>query len=85
MSRTGALAGSGAGNTMTLTHVGTKQHAEKGACKFTINVTLQATLTGNALNGSSRDTAKTNASPDCSLALDGCQATQSLVGSRPPR
>lgn len=62
---------------------GNKFAAQQG-CSYTFDATIDATLTGDTLEGSMFYRARTNGSLACG-ALNGCASRQALRGSRPPR
>jgi hypothetical protein len=53
-------------------------------CTYTLNVTFDGALSGDALQGTLTYAPKTNGSPDCGV-LEQCQALQDFAGSRPPK
>jgi hypothetical protein len=57
---------------------------QQGNCAYTINATIDATLTGDLLEGHIDYTAATNDNPDCG-ELEGCISRQDFNGTRPPR
>ena len=61
---------------------GTRSYA-MNTCSYTINASLTAALTGDALAGSIDYTSSTNSSPDCGT-ITGCSSTQNFNGTRPP-
>jgi hypothetical protein len=74
--------GSVDGNELRLKLYGTRSYTS-GNCAYTINSSLAATLTGDALAGSIAYTSSTNGSPDCAT-IQGCTSTQQFNGTRPP-
>jgi hypothetical protein len=54
------------------------------SCMYTFDVTLDATLTGDLLEGSQLYRARTNGATACGL-LNGCTSRQSLRGTRKPK
>lgn len=75
--------GSVAGNQVEATNFGTKSFSLL-ACTYTINMVMDAVVTGDALQGTLSYTPQTNGSPDCGV-LDSCQSVQEFSGSRPPK
>lgn len=75
--------GTATGSHLTLSAIGTRS-ANRGSCTWTYEATLDATLTGNALNGTVTWRARTNNVPDCGSTAT-CASTQTYVASRPPR
>ena len=75
--------GTASGASINMTAFGTNNQRDKG-CSYTVNSTIDGSLTGNALQGTITYTAKTNGSPDCGTR-EGCSTTQSFSGSRPPK
>ena len=71
------------GNVVHAENFGTKAFNEN-ACTYTINMVMDATLDGNALQGAIHYTPKTNDSPDCGV-LANCTSLQEFSGSRPPK
>jgi hypothetical protein len=70
------------GNQLTLVSRGDKSFTS-GSCAFTIVATLDATVSGDVIQGTIHYTPDTNGSPDCA-AVNACSTTQSLNGTRPP-
>jgi hypothetical protein len=70
------------GDDVALTITGTRAMSQ-GACAYTIDADLDATLTGDTLSGSVFYRARTNGAADCG-ALTGCQSQQDFAGARPP-
>ena len=58
--------------------------SSQGACAYTIDADLEATLDGDNLSGSVFYRARTNGAADCG-ALTGCASQQDLAGARPPQ
>jgi hypothetical protein len=77
------FAGSVDGDRVNATNFGTQPYS-KASCTYTINMVMEATLTGDALQGVLRYTPKTNGSPDCGV-LESCETIQEFAGSRPPK
>jgi hypothetical protein len=75
--------GSVDGADLSLTIVGTRA-ASQGACAYTMDADLEATLTGDNLAGSVLYRARTNGATDCG-ALTGCVSQQDFAGARPPQ
>lgn len=75
--------GTVSGNQVDATNFGTKSYTD-GACTYTINIVMEGTLDGDALQGVLRYTPKTNESPDCGV-LASCESIQEFSGSRPPK
>ena len=75
--------GSVFGSTVTMTARGTNPQLDAG-CRFTVDATIDGTLTGNALQGTIRYAAQTSGGPECAAKI-GCASTQEFSGSRPPR
>lgn len=71
------------GSHLDMTLFGTRSFAE-GSCASTVNIDLDADLTGDVLVGVLRYTAQTNGSPDCPALLATCANEQSFNGARPP-
>ena len=71
------------GSDLALTITGTRAMSQ-GACAYTIDADLDATLAGDALSGSVFYRARTNGAADCG-ALTGCQSQQDFAGARPPQ
>lgn len=57
---------------------------QQGNCSFTVNATLDGTLSGDVITGVLRYEAATNGNPDCA-PLTGCVSYQEFNGTRPPR
>ncbi len=70
------------GASVDLTITGTRAMSQ-GACAYTIDADLEATLAGDALSGSVFYRARTNGAAECG-ALTGCQSQQDFAGARPP-
>jgi hypothetical protein len=79
---TNAFSGSVDGDVVHLAAIGTRPQTS-GNCAYTYNAIIDATLTGNALEGTLTYTALTNNNPDCAT-IQGCQSIQNFSGSRPP-
>jgi hypothetical protein len=76
--------GSVDGDFLHLTLIGVRAQTS-GNCAYTYNAVLDATLVGNALEGTLDYKAQTNGNPDCaSMSITGCVSEQALSGSRPP-
>jgi hypothetical protein len=75
--------GSVSGNQVNATNFGTKSYTQS-ACTYTINMVMDGTLDGDALQGTLEYTPKTNGSPDCGV-LNTCATLQDFAGSRPPK
>jgi hypothetical protein len=75
--------GTVSGNQVNATNFGTKSYTQN-ACTYTINIVMEGTLDGDALQGVLRYTPKTNESPDCGV-LASCESIQEFAGSRPPK
>ena len=71
------------GDDLSLQILGTNS-ATSGNCTYTINATLDATLSGDALAGTIKYNAATNGNPDCAT-ITGCESRQDFNGTRPPR
>jgi hypothetical protein len=71
------------GDAVELTLFGTNAFTV-GACTYTVNGTVRATVDGDVVEGSLEYTPSTNGSPDCGV-LDGCSSEQRFNGTRPPR
>lgn len=71
------------GSALALTITGTRAMSQ-GACAYTIDADLDATLAGDTLSGSVFYRARTNGAADCG-ALTGCQSQQDFAGARPPQ
>lgn len=54
-----------------------------GSCAFTVDATLNATVSGDVLTGDIVYTPNTNSSPDCAT-VSGCALHQTFNGTRPP-
>ena len=54
-----------------------------GTCAFTIDAKLEATSSGDVIQGTVSYVPNTNTSPDCA-AIAGCTARQDFNGTRPP-
>ncbi len=77
------FAGTVDGNELALDREGTAEK-ERGACRYTIRATIDATLDGDTLSGRIRYRALTNQSADCG-PLVACASDQTFNGTRPPR
>jgi hypothetical protein len=74
--------GEAVGGELDLTLYGTTPFMS-GACTYTVNAVLSATVDGDLLQGAIEYRPSTNGSPDCG-ALDDCSTSQRFNGSRPP-
>lgn len=70
------------GAELSATIVGTRASSQ-GACAYTIDADLEATLAGDNLSGSVFYRARTNGAADCGT-LTGCASQQDFAGARPP-
>jgi hypothetical protein len=70
------------GNRLTATLVGTRPYSA-GACTSTLNAELEATLTGDVLEGVIHYDPQTNGAADCGV-LNSCENDQDFNGTRPP-
>src|SRR5688572_22727127 len=71
------------GNDLFLELFGSRA-ANQGNCAFTINSEIDATISGDALEGRINYKAATNGNPDCDT-LEGCVSFQDFNGTRPPQ
>lgn len=72
------------GNDLNLTLYGTVSHTA-GNCTYTYNAVINATLSGDILQGTIDYKAKTNGNPDCtSMNITNCNSRQDFNGTRPP-
>ncbi len=71
------------GSTVNATNFGTSSYKQNN-CTYTLNLEMNATLSGNSLQGTITYKPKTNASPDCGT-LESCENIQEFAGSRPPK
>jgi hypothetical protein len=55
----------------------------QGNCAYTTDGAVEATFTGDTMQGTVTYTRVTNGNPDCG-ALTGCKTTQQFSGARPP-
>lgn len=78
-----AFAGHVAGGDVELDLLGTRA-STMGACTYTFNAEIRASLERDTLTGTINYVAATNGNPDCS-AIASCQSTQDFVGMRPQR
>jgi hypothetical protein len=76
------LAGSISGSDLELTLTGTRS-LSSGACAFTVDARVSATVSDDTLSGSITYTPNTNSSPDCA-GVNACTARMNLNGTRPP-
>lgn len=79
---TATFTGNVDGDELDLFATGTKSNS-KGNCTYTYDGHINATLTGNALQGTISYVANTNTASDCAAVQ--CTSTQDFSGSRPPR
>jgi hypothetical protein len=79
---THAFTGNVDGSAIHLEALGTKSNTS-GNCTYTYNSDIDATLSGNALEGTLAYTAATNGNPDC-VTIMTCASTQDFNGTRPP-
>jgi hypothetical protein len=79
---TNTLSGSVDGNDLDLFAAGTRPKTS-GNCTYTTDGRINATLTGDALQGTMRYIANTNNNTDC--AAVACTSTQDFAGTRPPK
>lgn len=70
------------GDAVELTLFGTNAFTV-GACTYTVNGTVRATVDGDVVEGALEYRPSTNGSPDCGV-LDGCSSEQLFNGTRPP-
>lgn len=70
------------GNELDLDLVGTNVQTS-GACSYTIDLHVDATATGNALQGALVYTVATGGDQACA-AFEGCETRQAFSGVRPP-
>jgi hypothetical protein len=77
------FSGTAGGSLVSMTLYGTATKRQNG-CAYTINATIEGTLTGDALQGELKYTSKTNGSPNCG-SIEGCVTRQEFSGSRPPK
>jgi hypothetical protein len=78
---TSSFQGTVSGNAFTSEFLGTKT-ATQGACSYTINVGVAATLdSNNVLSGTLTYTPATNADASCGV-LNSCNNTQTVSGTR---
>lgn len=77
------LEGNVDGDRVHATYFGTRSFTQ-ATCTYSINAEMDATLTGDSLQGVIRYKPKTNGSPDCG-ALESCETLQEFAGSRPPK
>jgi hypothetical protein len=80
---THAFSGNVDGNSMQLQAFGTRSTTSAN-CTYTYNADIDATLSGDALQGMIVYTAATNGDPSCSTLMS-CSSTQDFNGTRPPR
>jgi hypothetical protein len=76
------FAGSVTGNDVQMVAFGTKSYME-GACTYTMNATMTATLSGNALEGTTSYDMVPASGSVCRDLI--CEGAQDFSGSRPPR
>lgn len=79
----GTLQGEVVGDTVSLSSVGTAELVKNG-CKFFVRAQIDATITGDAVNGTVTYSNETAEMPQCQ-PLSGCTSTQALSGNRPPK
>lgn len=77
------FAGDVAGDRVSATLIGDNSYRE-GECAFTYTVDLDATVTGDVIEGSLEYRPVTNGHPDCGV-LETCRNEQLFNGTRPPR
>ncbi len=77
---TATFQGSVSGNTFTSELIGTKQTTD-GACTWSSNIAVSASLTDNVISGSIALTPVTNGDPSCG-AKNSCSNTETLSGNR---
>jgi hypothetical protein len=73
--------GSVQGRSLTLTAYG-KIPRTSGNCTYTVNATIQATISGDTLEGTVTYAPAGNGNPDCDAVR--CSAVQQFNGARPP-
>ena len=71
-----------AGDRVSATLIGDNSNRE-GECAFTYTVDLEATVTGDVIEGSLEYRPVTNGHPDCGV-LETCRNEQLFNGTRPP-
>jgi hypothetical protein len=71
------------GKEVHATNFGTNSFNQVG-CTYTINMTLDGELQGDALQGTLHYRPKTNGSPDCG-SLESCESVQDFSGVRAPK
>ena len=76
------FAGSVTGNDVEMVAFGTKVYTE-GTCTYTMNSVMNATLQGNALEGTTSYEMIPGADGSCASLV--CEGVQEFSGSRPPR
>jgi len=79
---THTFSGSVDGNALDLFAAGTNPKTT-GNCTYTYDGRINATASGDTLQGTITYTANTNTNPDCAAVQ--CTSTQDFAGSRPPR
>jgi hypothetical protein len=79
---TSTFSGSVSGDAVDLFAAGTKSKMT-GNCTYTMDGRINATLTGDALQGTIRYIANTNTASDCAAVK--CTSQQDFSGSRPPK
>lgn len=79
---TNTFSGSVDANAVNLYAAGTNSHTT-GNCTYTYDGRINATLTGDALQGTIKYTANTNTGSDCAAVQ--CVSQQDFSGSRPPK
>jgi hypothetical protein len=77
---TATFQGSVSGNTFTSELIGTKSVTD-GACTYTSNIAVSASLTNNVISGTISLTPVTNNDPSCG-AKNSCTNTETLSGNR---
>jgi hypothetical protein len=82
---TNAFTGSVTGGHIDAMIIGSVQSAA-GACQYTFDGNLKATLAANTLSGTITYTPKTNSNVDCTtMGITGCSRVQSFTMDRPPK
>jgi len=79
---TNMFSGAVDGDTIDLVATGTNPKTS-GNCTFTYDGRIEATATGNAIEGTIRYVANTNTASDCAAVQ--CESHQDFSGARPPK
>lgn len=79
----GTMQGTVDGDVVSMTAVG-EVAAQKAGCAYFVRATVDATIVGDAVNGTVTYSNETNKGAGCGI-LDTCRSVQAMSGSRPPK